>query len=170
VSGAPGAGKTTLAPPLAKELGLPLFAKDTIKETLHDVLGAPGPVGLAWSARLGAAAMELLWRLAADSPACVLEANFLPGHERQRQMLEKLSAAGRLIEVYCCCPAEVAARRFAERDLTSARHRVHVNNMPPDVRALYLGPLGMGPVVTVDTTTFVDVPKVAELVSRALTR
>ncbi len=39
VSGAPGAGKTTLAPPLAAALGLPLFAKDTIKETLYDLLG-----------------------------------------------------------------------------------------------------------------------------------
>jgi adenylate kinase family enzyme len=31
VSGAPGAGKTTLAGPLARLLGLPLIAKDDIK-------------------------------------------------------------------------------------------------------------------------------------------
>jgi hypothetical protein len=48
VSGAPGSGKTTLAVPLAAELGLPLLRKDRIKETLHDALGAPAP-GLAWS-------------------------------------------------------------------------------------------------------------------------
>ena len=59
VSGAPGSGKTTLAVPLAAELGFALLSKDRIKETLHDALGAPVS-DLAWSSRLGAAAMELL--------------------------------------------------------------------------------------------------------------
>ena len=62
VSGAPGAGKTSLAVPLAAELGFALVSKDMIKETPHDALGAPEP-GLAWSRALGAAAMELLWAL-----------------------------------------------------------------------------------------------------------
>jgi adenylate kinase family enzyme len=34
VSGAPDAGKTALAVPLAAALGLPLLSKDQIKETL----------------------------------------------------------------------------------------------------------------------------------------
>ena len=38
---APGSGKTSLAVPLAAELGYPLLAKDRIKETLHDAFGAP---------------------------------------------------------------------------------------------------------------------------------
>src|ERR1700761_910070 len=59
VSGAPGAGKSTLAVPLAAELGFPLVSKDQIKETLHDALGSP-PADMIWSQRLGAAAMELL--------------------------------------------------------------------------------------------------------------
>jgi hypothetical protein len=77
VSGAPGSGKSSLAVPLAAELGYPLLAKDRIKETLHDALGAPEP-DRAWSRRLGGAAMELLWALAADAPAVVIEANFRP--------------------------------------------------------------------------------------------
>jgi predicted kinase len=75
VSGAPGTGKTSLAGPLAAELGYALLTKDTIKETLHDTLGAP-EAGLAWSRRLGGASMELLWALAARAPAVVIEANF----------------------------------------------------------------------------------------------
>lgn len=35
VSGAPDAGKTAQARPLARLLGFPLFGKDAIKETLH---------------------------------------------------------------------------------------------------------------------------------------
>ena len=53
ISGAPGAGKTSLAGPLAAELGYALITKDTIKETLHDALGAPD-ADLAWSRRLAA--------------------------------------------------------------------------------------------------------------------
>ena len=34
VSGAPGAGKSSLAVPLAAELGYPLLYKDKLKETL----------------------------------------------------------------------------------------------------------------------------------------
>ena len=41
VSGAPGAGKTSLAVPLAAEWGFALVCKDKLKETLHDALGAP---------------------------------------------------------------------------------------------------------------------------------
>jgi predicted kinase len=43
VSGAPGAGKSTLALPLSEELGFSLLSKDHIKETLHDSLGGRPP-------------------------------------------------------------------------------------------------------------------------------
>jgi len=69
VSGPPGAGKTTIAGPLAAGLGFALLAKDRIKETLHDALGQQAD--LAWSQRLGGASMELLWALAADAPGDV---------------------------------------------------------------------------------------------------
>jgi hypothetical protein len=147
---------------------MPLFAKDTIKETLHDTLGDSGEDQVAWSKSLGAAAMELLWRLASDASACVLETNFLPGHERQRRMLRELSADGRLVEVHCSCPIEVAVARYAERDLTSSRHRAHHSDFPPDAQALYSGPVGLGAVVEVDTTTATDIGKLAELVRAEL--
>lgn len=168
VSGAPGSGKTTLAAPLAARLGLPLFAKDTIKESLHDVLGNPGEDHTAWSRKLGAAAMELLWRLAADAPACVLESNFQPGHERQRRMLRELSAGGALVEVHCSCPIEVAAARYAERDRSASRHGVHHNDFRPEVQALYPGPVGLGPVLEVDTTGPIDLAGLARLVAQRL--
>ena len=90
VSGAPGAGKTSLAVPLAAELGFALVCKDKLKETLHDALGAPAP-DLAWSRKLGAAAMELLWALAADAPSVVIEANFRPHDPYQRRKLSALA-------------------------------------------------------------------------------
>ncbi len=57
VSGKLGAGKTSLAFPLAAELGYSLVTKDLVKETLHDALHVPGEgeIDRAWSRRLGAA-------------------------------------------------------------------------------------------------------------------
>jgi predicted kinase len=148
VSGAPGSGKTTLAVPLAAELGFALLRKDRIKETLYDGLGAPAP-DLAWSRRLGAAAMELLWALAADAPAVVLEANFRPHSAYGRDRIAALAA--RPVEVNCVCPPELAARRYTERAATG--HPVHViTSLTPDLLAEYDQPVGIGDLVTVDTT------------------
>jgi predicted kinase len=194
VSGPPGAGKSTLAGPLAAELGFALLAKDRIKETLHDALGVDAD--LAWSRRLGAATMELLWALAADSPAVVLEANFWPDDPRHGERVRALGA--RTVEVHCSCPIEECLRRYAAR--AASRHPVHVldrdrslatgaartggaahtgGTAAPAVPALADDPLAetfarsarplrLGPVVTVDTTRPVDVPAVAAEVRRLL--
>ncbi len=68
VTGAPGSGKTTLAMPLARHLGLPLITKDTIKEALFDTLGTGDHT---WSQRLGAASFQVMFALARHSPAAV---------------------------------------------------------------------------------------------------
>ena len=155
VSGAPGAGKTSLAVPLAAELGFTLITKDRIKERLHDALGAPEP-DLAWSRKLGAAAMELLWALAADAPAVVIEANFRPYSEYERAKLSGFS--GRPVEVHCLCPAEVAVARYNTR----VKHAVHVlKTLPLQAMAEYDRPVGIGDLVLVDTTTPVDARAVA---------
>ena len=160
VSGAPGAGKTTLAIPLAAELGFALLRKDRIKETLHDAMGAPPP-DLAWSRTLGAAAMELLWALAADAPAVLLEANFRPHSDYERGKLAAL--ASHPVEVYCHCDPRVAARRYDDR--ARACHPVHMlASLTAAARAEYDQPVGMGPLITVNTERPVDVPGVAAAV------
>lgn len=155
VSGKPGAGKTSLAGPLAAELGYALLTKDTIKEALHDALGAPDP-DLAWSRRLGGASMELLWTLAAQAPEVVLEANFRPYSDYERARFAALG--GCLVEVHCQCPPEVALARYNAR----RRHPVHVlKTLAPEAMATYDRPVGIGALVTVDTTAPVDVAAVA---------
>jgi len=155
VSGAPGAGKTSLAGPLAAELGYALITKDTIKETLHDALGAP-EADLAWSRRLGGAAMELLWTLAARAPDVVIEANFRPYSDYERGRL--IGLGGRPVEVHCSCPAELASARYNAR----VTHPVHViKSLPAPAMAEYDRPLGIGDLVVVDTTVPVDAAAVA---------
>jgi predicted kinase len=177
VSGAPGSGKSTLAGPLAAELGFTLLGKDLIKETLHDVLwrsgglGGPGVSGaaevpdLVWSNRLGAAAMEVLWALGAEVPEVVLEANFRARQAYPRSKILALSAHP--VEVYCACPLELSTRRYAER--AACRHPVHVvTSVTPDFMAEFDRPVGVGDLVTVDTTAPVNVVAVADRVRASL--
>ncbi len=149
-----------MAGPLATELGYALVTKDLIKETLHDALGAPEP-DLAWSRKLGGAAMELLWALAASSPDVLIEANFRPHSQYERSRLSALG--GHPVEVHCACPAEVAAARYRTR----ARHPVHhMAHASAESLAEWNAPVGIGALITVDTTAGVDVASVAAQVRR----
>ena len=164
VSGCPGAGKTTLAAPLAAELGYTLLSKDGIKETLHDGLGAPA-ADRVWSRRLGAAAMELLWALAAGTAPVVLEANFRPRSAYERGRIGALCAPP--VEVHCACPLDLAARRYNDR--AAARHPVHaVQYLTADDLAEFDRPVAIGDVIAVDTTGPVDVAALAGQVQACL--
>jgi predicted kinase len=164
VSGAPGVGKTTLAVPLARLLGLPLIAKDDVKEALVDALGDRGG-DLVWSRKVGGAAWMVLWKLAARAPAAVLEANFRPRSAYERDRLARLEA--RIVEVYCRCPADVLMARFRERQRTA--HAAHpLRELAPEHAAEFDGPVGLGAVVEVDTTWPVDVEALAARVKSLL--
>lgn len=156
VSGPPAAGKTTLAGAVAAQLQWPLICKDEIKETLADALG--GPAGeLGGSRQLGGAAMAVLWRLARRCPRAVIEANFRWGSELERARLHELDAA--IVELHCTCPADELTRRFAERARTA--HAAHpLRALTPELIAACNRPMGVGPVVEVDTARPVDLPAV----------
>jgi predicted kinase len=152
VTGPPAAGKTTLARPLAADLGLPLIGKDLIKEALFDALGTGDR---AWSRRLGRASYEVLYAVAAALPAGVLDANFGPV-----AVPRLLALDAHLIEVCCCCPVAEVERRFTAR--APHRHPGHVDHQLAPELVRWAGPLGLGgPVLEVDTTRLVDVARVA---------
>ena len=162
ISGRPGAGKSSLAFPLAAELGYSLVTKDLVKEALHDALYVPGEgkIDLAWSRRLGAASFAVLWTLAARAGDMVIEANFHPDNDYALGQLRGLG--GRTVEVHCACPAEVAHARYNAR----SRHEVHRRMLPLAAMDKYDRPVGIGPLITVDTTGPVDVAAVAAEVRR----
>ena len=162
ISGRPGAGKSTLAAPLAAELGYSLVIKDLVKETLHDALNVPGDgeIDRAWSLRLSADSWELLWMLAARAGDMVIEANFYPPADIELGKLRGLGA--RMVEVHCECPAEVAHARYNAR----LRHEAHSETLPLSAMDKYDRPVGIGPLITVDTTGPVDAASVAAEVRR----
>jgi predicted kinase len=155
VSGLPGSGKTTIATPLAEALGLPLLARDSIKESLWDALGGGD---LAWSRRLGAASAETFWRLAEEMRAGVLD-NFF--HRAFTHRLEALGSP--MLEIHCSCPAELALERYQSR----RRHPCHFDlsygiDMFQQWSRTDAGPLALGgPLLELDTTQPVDTGAVA---------
>jgi len=160
ISGRPGAGKSTLAVPLAAELGYSLVIKDLLKECLHDALSVRGESDLPWSQRLNIASWEMLWTVAARAGDMVIEANF---HSQAADELDKLRRLGaRLVEVNCACPTELAQARYNAR----IRHQAHSVTLPLSAWGKYDGPVGVGPLITVDTTKPVDIAAVAVEVRR----
>jgi len=168
VNGLPGAGKTTVAAPLAARLGAPLLAKDALKEALADVVG-PEARGL-----VGAAAMEAVWRLAsAPLPRVVVESWWFRPRDLDHA-LRGLATAGAdaVVEVWCDVPADVARGRFDAR--APSRHPVHADGR--DLAADWArwaqqgAPLALGPVLRVDTRGPVDVAALAQRVVAALGR
>lgn len=165
VSGAPGAGKSTLARPLALALGMPLFTKDSLKESLADSLGL-GDGSATWSSQLGGAAMELMWMLATQTPCAVLEANFRPHSIYERAKIQSLGAV--VVEVHCSCSPDEAARRYTERGNRSEQHAIHVlRAMTPDQMVEYDRPMAVGKVLVVDTNLPVNIPTLAMDVAAA---
>jgi predicted kinase len=165
VHGPPGAGKSTLARQLAPALGLPLLAKDVVKETLLDALGHRSREE---SRALGAAAGEVVWTVLAGCPdGAVVDTWLAP---TMRDVARRGLARGgtqRFVEVWCRCRAEVVLQRYAQRD----RHPGHYDEalLPTLPRVVAAArPLQLGQVVEVDTEGRVDVGAVVAQIRAAL--
>ena len=157
VGGAPGSGKTTLARRLGPALALPIVAKDDLKESLLETLGAPDR---AASAALGRAAMHLLYtagrRVLEAGGGVILESNFYPGlAEPDLAPLLRLAPA---VQLLCGGDPETISRRYVERNARGERHPGHFDAVQaPRVRQQLLAgtfrPLDLDtPVLRVDTT------------------
>ena len=156
VAGPPGSGKTTLAEPLAVKLGLPLIAKDAIKEALMDALGPPSSV--EESRRIGRAASATLIAVAKTSHGAVLENAFTA-----EAVPSLRSLPGSIVEVRCTVPRELALFRYRER--AAYRHAGHLDDLRAEAEiwnAELVIPLGVGPIVGVDTSAPVDIDALAQ--------
>jgi predicted kinase len=162
VSGPPGSGKTTLAAPLAAELGLPLVAKDTIKDALMSVLPVPD---VESSKLIGRASIAAMLAVAADAPfGAVLDCNF----HRSRALDELGRLPGAIVEVFCRCDHDVAASRYLDR--APSRHPGHFHSTR-SIDELWTEDVtqpvaGGWPVLEVDTNHPLDVTSLAASIQR----
>jgi predicted kinase len=164
VNGPPGSGKTTLAGALAVRLGLPVIAKDTIKEALMSVLDVPD---IESSRRLGRASMAaLLGTVGAAGTSVVLDANF----RRSLAAGELRQLPGQVVEVFCLCPREQCIARYRAREGRRARGHFDAERDEEDIwNDEVAQPVDGGwPVVRVDTGRPVQLDEVIGLIEHAL--
>lgn len=125
VSGAPGAGKSTVALRLGAELGLPVIDRDDLKDAVFDALGWSDA---EWSKRVGEASWRLLFtiaqRLAGAGCSFILDSNFERGRHRE---IAALASRVAIVEVHCATAAEEMAARFRRRWEGGGRHPGHTD-------------------------------------------
>jgi hypothetical protein len=106
--------------------------------------------------------------VAADAPAVLLEANFWPDDPRHGERARALASAPVVVNWYG--PYDYCLRSLAAR--AASRHPVHVDlHALRDLQESFArssGPLGLGEVITVDTSRPVDVAALAVQVRRLL--
>ncbi len=88
------------------------------------------------------------------------------GAHRQIVLVSGAPGAGKstlaAVEVYCACPLPVALERYAARQ--TSRHAAHAEArrpVSPEAWARWARPVGIGELVTVDTSAPVDVAAAA---------
>lgn len=161
VNGVPGAGKSTLAAPLARELEVPLLAKDAIKEALFDASGGAAP-----RRQIGVLASETQWKIASFIDGSLLLESFYAAGRDEPYVERGLTALGspRGIEIWCEAPLELAFARYKARP----RHRAHEDDSRSDewwALAQAARPVTGLPVLRVKTDRPVDIESVAAQVA-----
>jgi predicted kinase len=154
VTGPPASGKTMIAERLADDFSLPLVAKDGMKETLFDTLGA---ADVEESKRLGVAAFALVWHMLEQElragRSVIAEGNFNAARALEIDSLRKRYVFD-LLQIVCRAPKNDLLLRYTSR----TRHAGHFDDARADEIAavldpdLYVLPLDI-PTVEVDTTS-----------------
>jgi predicted kinase len=156
----PSSGKTTVAEGLASRLRLPLVAKDGIKESLYESLGA-GDVST--SARLGVAGYALIFALARtmleSGVSLIVEANFFRDQAANFASLPE----HRTLQLHCDAPLPLLLDRYANRSRHPGHHDAgKIGELPARFESGAHAPLALDDeLIGVETTAPVDLDALA---------
>jgi predicted kinase len=171
VSGIPGCGKSTLGEALAENLDFPYLDKDAILERLLDEVGC---FDEKTRHRLSRAADRKFEITALSLSNAVLDSFWRHPRAQTTSGTSStwLTASDvHTVEILCSCAPELAATRYLDRKrhpghLDSARS--HSSLVAQSLELVRMLPLGVGPLIAVDTTDTVDTSELAERVRIAL--
>lgn len=131
VTGAPGTGKTTLSRQISEKFGIPIIAKDEIKELLFDSIGVGDR---QWSIKLSKASYNLLFSFAeklllAGRPF-IVEGNFDNASSIQNFLNIKSKMDFQTLQIHCYTEPETLYERYKARDASGERHKGHIHQLP----------------------------------------
>lgn len=171
ISGLPASGKTTLGKQLAQSLGFDFLDKDDFLERLFDDQGVGD---LAWRQKLSRQSDHDFQDAARNLDSTVLISHWRPpgtdgSSGTPTEWLQDTFQM--VVEVFCDCPVEEAVRRFATR----SRHKGHSDGFQTgdEINARMSAwakglPLGVGPLIRIDTTSPVSIDDVMKQVETHL--
>src|SRR5690606_7521136 len=157
VNGLPGAGKTTLAKRLSQDVGVPVFSRDGLYETLFDVLDCD-------TAKLRSASFRLLYSIAgsilAAGQSLIVEGFFGRSDLRTAEFVRLQQQTDfEPFQILCRADGAVLLERFLARAGSEGRHAGHSDMawLEQNRERLLRGelePLALdGQVIEIDTTT-----------------
>lgn len=157
VNGVPASGKSTVARLVSDRFGWPLLALDAIKEPFFAELGIGDR---EYNRKLGRAAYAAIFNAIAgfpDGQTVIVEAWF--GFQPPEVLAGHLArgGVGETLELWCHAPPEVVGRRYADRVALRPAGHPGLDYVPELVAlAARAGPIGAGPLFSIDTTVPVD--------------
>ncbi|MCX6726750.1 MAG: AAA family ATPase [Candidatus Shapirobacteria bacterium] len=161
VTGIESSGKSFIASELSRELNLPFFSKDIIKEKLFDTIGYKDR---DWSKKLGIGSLAILFQTAEEllshGQSLILESNFKP--ELAKIDFENIAKKIpiKFFQIVCFADGQEIYKRFIERVNSGKRHPGHrddINSIESKDRLLKGGkfPINIpGEKYEIDTTDF----------------
>lgn len=124
-TGLPGTGKTTLSRKVAAALGVPLIAKDDIKEIMYDKIGWSDK---AFSAKLAHATFDIMEYITEQHLktriSIALESNYSPKLASGKFQEWQQEYGCNIVQIVCRTDLDVLASRYFERQHTD-RHPGH---------------------------------------------
>jgi len=168
VNGRPCTGKTTLASILSRDLRIPMFSKDAIKEKLGESLGAEDRSA---SRRLGAAAIALMYQqaeilLTSGLPAMVESPLISELAEKEIEELQSRTNC-RILQVFLRAEPSVILERFRSRPRKGVFfHHEELRELEATVTTELAPVTVAGKTIFIDTTDFrtVDFARISERV------
>lgn len=154
VNGVPASGKSTVAAELSRSTGWPVISLDTLK---NPFLIEFHPVDRPTNRRFGTATYNAIFDLIAQFPAdatVIVDAWF--GFQPTQVLLDGLARAGiaSTVEIWCHAPAEIIGNRYEMRVDSRPQGHPGVDYVPELIRmAKKAHPIGVGPIVRVDTNS-----------------
>jgi glucokinase len=169
VNGVPASGKSTVARAVSQAMCWPLLTLDTVKEAFFSHLGTGDR---DYNRMLGKASYQAMFALIADWPAdsvVCIDAWF--GFQPVNILHQHLTGVGPCVvtEIWCHAPPELIGDRYRARLLERHGGHLGLDYVPELIElAAKAKPLGLFPLLNIDTTQKLDVEEIGMWLAKHL--